>query len=173
MLFQVFLVALVPSFGPFHSGPLPAHDIHLSHTRIVVDGAKLRARIRLFQDDMELVLRRHTRRPDLTVLRRPSLDSAFASYLQAKVALTSAGQQLASRITASGPDPDPTDSPMWVFDVELSSPRPVSALTVRFELMFEQFDDQRNIVIVVREGDAQRRSLYFAPGGSREQTVTF
>lgn len=173
MLFQVLLIAFVPSPGAFHSGPLPAHDVHLSHTRIVVDGTKLRARIRLFQDDMERVLRRHSGRHDLAVLRRPALDSAFASYLQAKVTLTSAGEQLRGRITASGPDPDPTDSPMWVFDVELSAQRPVHSLTVRFDLMFEQFDDQRNIVIVVREGGAQRRSLYFAPGGNREQTVTF
>jgi hypothetical protein len=173
MLLHFLLVAFVPAFGPFHSGPLPTHDIHLSHTRIVVDGTKLRARIRLFQDDLELVLRRHTRRPDLTAAHRPSLDSAFASYLREKVALTSAGERLSSRITASGPDPQPADSPMWVFDVELSAERPISALTLRFELMFEQFDDQRNIVIVVREGGAQRQSLYFAPGGSREQTVTF
>ena len=173
MLFQVLLIAFAPSLGPFHSGPLPVHDIHLSHTRIVVDGAKLRARIRLFQDDMELVLRRHSGRHDLAVTRRPALDSAFSSYLLAKVALTSAGEQLRCRITASGPDPDATDSPMWVFDVELSARRSIDSLTVRFELMFEQFDDQRNIVIVVREKGAQRRSLYFAPGGKREQTVTF
>lgn len=173
MLFHLLLVAFIPSLGPFHSGPLAAHDIHLSHTRMVVDGTKIRATIRLFQDDMELVLRRHTRRPDLTVLRRSALDSAFASYLREKVVLTSAGERLHGRILASEPDPQPADSPMWVFNVELSAQRPIVALTVRFDLMFEQFDDQRNIVIVVREGDAQRRSLYFAPGGSRDQTVTF
>lgn len=173
MLFRVLLLAFIAALDPFRSGPPPAHDIHLSHTRIVVDGTRLRARIRVFQDDMEQVLRRHTGNKELATVQRSALDSAFASYLQAKVALTSAGQRLRGRVTASGPDADPTDSPMWVYEVEFVAPRPVNTLTVRFELMFEQFDDQRNVVIVVREGEAQRRSLYFAPGSSREQSVTF
>ena len=47
MLFRVLLLAFIPAFDQFRSGPLAAHDIRLSHTRIVVDGTSLRARFDL------------------------------------------------------------------------------------------------------------------------------
>lgn len=173
MLFRLILLLFVAALGPARSSGAAAHDIHLSHTRMVIDGASVLARVRVFHDDMELVLRRHSGRPELRITDGSSQDSAFAAYFDAKVSLTSAGERLHPRVIESGPDPDATDSPMWWYLVELKARRPIHALGVKYELMFEQFEDQRNIVSVLKLPGEERRSLYFAAGESREQLVEF
>lgn len=172
-LFRPVLFLLAAAVGPAPSGRAALHDIHLSHTRMVVDGATVQARIRVFHDDLELVLRRHTTRPELSVGDRSSHDSVFAAYFDATVSLTSSGERLRPRVIQSGRDPDATDSPMWWYLVEFRAAKPIQTLAVKFELMFEQFDDQRNIVSIVKMPGEARRSLYFAPGERGEQVVRF
>jgi len=140
---------------------------------MVVDGPTVLARVRVFHDDLEVVLRRHSHRPDLKITDVSSQDSAFAAYFDAKVSLISAGERLHPRVLQSGPDPDASDSPMWWYLVELKASRPIESLAVRYELMFEQFGDQRNIIAILKTPGDQRQSLYFAAGESREQVVKF
>jgi hypothetical protein len=149
------------------------HDIHLTHTRMVVDGSTVVSRVRLFHDDLEAALRRYTGKADLTVTRASPQDSVFGAYFSAKVALTSAGARLTGvRVLQSGPDPDPGDFPMWWYLVELRATAPISVLSVRFSLLFEQFPDQRNILSILKTPD-ERHSLYFASGDEKEQLVRF
>ena len=172
-LFRPVLFLFVAAVGPVPIGRTALHDIHLSHTRMVVDGATVQARIRVFHDDLEMVLRRHTARQELSVRDESSQDSLFAAYLDATVSLTSAGERLRPHVIQSGRDPDATDSPMWWYLVEFRAAKPIQTLAVKYELMFEVFDDQRNIVSVVKMPGEARRSLYFAPGERGEQVVRF
>lgn len=172
-LFRPLLFLSAMAVGPAPTGRAALHDIHLSHTRMVVDGATVQARIRVFRDDLETVLRRHSTRQELSIRDGSSQDSLFAAYFDATVALTSAGERLRARVIQSGRDPDATDSPMWWYLVELRAASPIHTLAVRYELMFEQFDDQRNIVSILKMPGEARRSLYFAPGERGEQVVKF
>jgi hypothetical protein len=140
---------------------------------MVVDGSTVLARVRVFHDDLEVVLRRHGNRPDLSITDGSSHDSAFAAYFDAKVSLISAGERLHPRVLQSGPDPDASDSPMWWYLIELKAAKPIEQLTVRYELMFEQFGDQRNIIAILKTPGEKRQSLYFAAGETREQVVKF
>jgi hypothetical protein len=167
------LVVLFAGLAPVATPPAVAHDVHLSHTRMVVDGATVLARVRVFHDDLELVLQRHGSRPDLRITNGASQDSAFAAYFDARVSLTSAGERLRGRVLQSGPDPDASDSPMWWYLIELKAAKPIESLAVRYELMFEQFGDQRNIVAILKMPGEKRQSLYFAAGEEREQVVKF
>jgi hypothetical protein len=171
-LFRSLLV-LFAGFAPTGPRPATAHDIHLSHTRMVVDGSTVLARVRVFHDDLEIVLRRQGNRPDLRITDGSSHDSAFAAYFDSKVSLKSAGERLHSRVLQSGPDSDASDSPMWWYLVELKASKPIQSLAVRYALMFEQFSDQRNIIAILKTPGDKRRSLYFAAGEDREQVVTF
>lgn len=171
-LFQSLLV-LFAGLAPATPQPVVSHDVHLSHTRMVVDGATVLARVRVFHDDLEVVLRRHGNRPDLRISSGASQDSAFAAYFDAKVSLRSAGERLVPKVLQSGPDPDASDSPMWWYLVELKASKPIESLAVRYGLMFEQFTDQRNIVAILKMPGEKRQSLYFAAGDEREQVVKF
>lgn len=167
------LVVLLAGLTPVAHGTSARHDIHLSHTRMVVDGATVLARVRVFHDDLELVLRRHVARPELRITDGAAQDSAFAAYFDARVSLTSSGERLRPRVLHSGPDPDATDSPMWWYLVELKASKPIESLVMRYDLMFEQFTDQRNIVAILKLPGEKRQSLYFAAGEEREQVVKF
>jgi hypothetical protein len=153
-----------------HGGP--GHDIHLTHTRVVVDGASVQCRIRLFQDDLQLALQRYANRPDLRVTETTPHDSIFGAYFGAKTVLRADGVVLRGRVVRSGRDADAVEFPMWWYIVELRAESPVRTLGVRYDLLFEQFRDQRNILTVVKEPD-ERHSLYFAESQRDEQIVKF
>lgn len=172
MVSRPFLLALSLAGPLSYAGTRFAHDIHLSHTRMVVEGATITARVRVFHDDLEAALRRHSGRAELMVRDGSSQDSIFIAYLESRVTLHSGGVRLKPRVLQSGPDPDAVDSPMWWYVVEFKAPRPIAELTLRHELMFELFGDQRNIVALVHMPHQARYSMYFAAGESRAQTVT-
>ena len=151
----------------------PVHDIHLSHTRMVVNGSTIAARVRVFHDDTEVVLQRFAGRPDLRVADHASQDSLFERYLNDRVVLAANGQRLRARVVASGRDPDAADPVMWWYDVQYRAAQPVHSLALRQHLMFEQFRDQRNILTVIAMPSEERFSLYFAPTDLKEQILTF
>ncbi|MGQ0650384.1 MAG: DUF6702 family protein [Gemmatimonadaceae bacterium] len=168
-LFLLFVALLGAS-------PPPAaarHDVHLSHTRMVVDGTTIICRVRVFHDDMETVLRRFTRVADLRIVDGASQDSAFQRYFASKVVMSSGGERLQPRVIQSGRDPESSDSPMWWYLVQYRASTPVQSVAIKHELMFEQFPDQRNIMTVLKMPREERYSLYFAPGESREQVLKF
>lgn len=147
-----------------------AHDVHVSHMRVVVEGRSVVAQVRLFHDDLEAALRTHARAPQLA-LSSAAGDSAFARYFGEKVGITADGARLAARLVAARDERDAGGSPMRVYWVELPAARPVRALAIRDALLFERFRDQQNLAVVVRMPGARRTSLFFAAGDETPQRV--
>ena len=151
----------------------PVHDLHLSHTRMVVDGATITARLRLFHDDTENSLRRFARRPALRISDQAGQDSVFERYYNDRVQLSVNGVRVRARVVASGRDPDAADPVMWWYEVKYRTAQPVRSIALRQHLMFEMFEDQRNILTVIKMPSNERFSLYFAPSDTKEQVLTF
>lgn len=151
----------------------PRHAVHLSHTRLVVEGAVVTGRIRLFHDDTEAALQRFTGRADLRVTTTDAQRAAFQRYIDSTLTVTAGGTRLRARVVDAGPDPDVSTAPMWWYALEYRARRPVKGLAIRHVLMFDQFDNQRNIVTVLTRPGDRRFSLYFAAGDTREQVLTF
>lgn len=149
------------------------HEVHLSHTRLVVEGRVVTGRIRLFHDDTEAVLQRFTGRADLRVTSTESQREAFQRYIDSTITVTAGGTRLRPRVVDAGPDPDVSTAPMWWYALEYQAPRAVKGLAIRHVLMFEQFNNQRNILTVLTRPGDRRFSLYFAAGDTREQVLTF
>ena len=158
------LLALVAARGA------SAHDVHVSHTRAVVEGRTVVLNVRLFADDLEATLRRASGNAALR-LDTPAADSAFARYLARQVTVTADGAPLAPRVTQAGTANDATGVPMRWYLVELAAPRPVQALAIRNALLFDTFRDQQNIVAVMRMPGERRTTLFFASGDEKAQTV--
>lgn len=151
----------------------PRHEIHLSHTRLVVEGTTVVGRIRLFHDDTEAVLQRLTGRADLRVTAANPQLEAFQRYIDSTMTLVAGGTRLRPRVVDAGPDPDVSTAPMWWYALEYRAPRAVQGLAIRHVLMFEQFANQRNILTVLTRPGDRRFSLYFAAGDTVQQVLTF
>ena len=142
-----------------------AHDVHLTYSRMVVDGASVTCRVRLFKDDLDKALQ--SSGPAATT------DSLFAAYFNAHVTMSSDGRRLSGRVVQSGRDPDVTDQEMWWFQIEASAARPITTLTLRIALFFELYKDQKNLVTLLKMPGEERRSLLFAGGDTAEQVITW
>jgi len=148
-----------------------SHDMHLTYSRVVVNGTSIVARVRVFQDDLELALRQTSKQPELVVKATPVVDSLFASVWQRTTRITADGVSLQGRVLKSGAEGGDTDARMWWYEVQLTAPKPVRELSMHIGLFFEQFRDQRNIVSVIRMPDGARTSLYFAAGDTKDVVV--
>ena len=151
----------------------PRHEVHLSHTRLVVDGRVVSGRIRLFHDDTEAVLQRFTGRADLRVTASNAQREAFQRYIDSTLVVTAGGTRLRPRVVDAGPDPDVSTAPMWWYALEYRAPSAVKGLAIRHVLMFEQFANQRNILTVLTRPGDRRFSLYFAAGDTTQQVLAF
>jgi hypothetical protein len=153
----------------------PLHDAHLTYSRVVVDGATVIWRVRLFRDDLEKALQAYARNATVRV-GSPAADSVFAAYFNAQVPISANGRKLSGRVLQSGRDPEVVDQEMWSFLLDLS-PAPtspaVTTISVRVGLLFEHFADQRNIVTVLKMPGEKRSSLYFVRDDVKEQRLDF
>jgi hypothetical protein len=147
-----------------------AHDVHLTHTRMIVDGSRVICRIRFFRDDLERALHAEPGAP-VTLPAGAALDSLVARYVATRFVVTADGKRLAGRLTGSGEEHDTGGQPMRWIVLELDAERPVTRLVLRDALLFETFSDQQNVVSALRTSDDKRQSLYFIAGKAAEQQV--
>jgi hypothetical protein len=149
-----------------------AHDVHMTYSRVVIDGTSVRWRVRLFHDDLEKALQAFASEPALR-LTSPRADSIFTVYFTARVPLTVNGARVTGRVVQSGRDPEVTDQDMWSYLVDFSARAPVTALSTRVGLLFEHFTDQRNIVTLIKMPGELRSSMYFVRDDAKEQKAVW
>jgi hypothetical protein len=145
------------------------HDLHLSQTRLVVDGTTVALRIRVFEDDLGLALTRAAGSKTPVVIS----DSLVGRYLASHVAVRANGQLLTATVGGVGEESDAQNQRVrWVL-FTYRADRPITALALRVAPFFELYDDQQNIVTAVRGASGPRRSLLFTTGEAGEQVVRF
>jgi hypothetical protein len=154
--------------------PATRHDQHVSHTRLVVEGATVGARMRLFRDDLEKGLAHRHRLDAFDAVKDPRLDSLFATYVDERFLLEADGTLLRATVASSGVELDTQqDQQMVWFVLEFTAVKPVKRLALRNVVLQEQFGDQQNIVQVMHLPDEARQTLYFAPGDATAQELAF
>ncbi len=147
-----------------------AHDVHVSHLRLVVEARTVAAQVRLFHDDLQDAVRRAAGQPALT-LSSAAGDSAFVRYFAGSVSVVADGARLVPRLLQARDERDAAGVTMRVYTVEMAAARPVRRLALRDALLFEHFRDQQNLAVVLRMPGERRTSLFFAAGDGRAQTV--
>ncbi len=157
-------VVLVAAAAPVRLAA-PPHDLHITNTRMVIEGAVVVARVRMFRDDLQKALKR-------PVTDSAASKAAVAAYMAQYFIITVEGARLTGEVLDSGGDLD-GDQPIWWVLVQWKAPRPVKTLGVRVHLMFDAFNDQQNTVLVARNPGDERRGLYFQAGDRAEQVLRF
>jgi hypothetical protein len=145
----------------------PPHDLHATYGNLGVEGAVAILQVRIFQNDLEEALRRFHGREDLRLDVTPEVDALFLSYLARKFILEVGGNPLEGRIVGSGDDALDRE-PVWWYQVRYTAPEPIRSARITNTLLFDIFDDQSNVLRVVRFPEETRRAYYFAPG---EETI--
>ncbi|MFA6165683.1 MAG: DUF6702 family protein [Gemmatimonadaceae bacterium] len=145
--------------------PAPPHNLHLTHTRMVIEGNAVVARVRMFRDDLDKALKRK-------VSDDAASKAAVAAYMAQNFMVSADGTRLAGEVLDSGADMDGDQAIWWVL-VQWKAAKPVQTIGVKVHLMFESFNDQQNTVLVARQPGDERRGLYFQAGDLKEQVLKF
>ena len=147
-------------------GELP-HDLHASYGNLGVEENTAILQLRVFKDDLEEALVRFDGRESLLLEVTPEFDALFLRYFSEHFVLEVGGEDLKGRIVGSGYD-ELDREPVWWYQVAFDAPAPIQAARVTNTLLFGLFDDQNNILRVVRFPDETRKAYYFTRG---EETV--
>jgi hypothetical protein len=147
--------------------------VHVSHTRLVVEGATVAAQVRLFRDDVEKTFAARAGTPTFDVAGVPKRDSLLGAYLDERFVLEGDGVRLRGHVEGSGLETDrDRQEVVWVL-VDFPSAKPVRSIRLRNVIFHETWGDQQNIVQVLHLPDESRRTLYFAPGDGKAQELAF
>lgn len=173
LLLLAGLLALAPlpggGAGRGASPPLP-HDLHLTSANAAVEGEFVLLRIRFFKDDLEAALGAHVGATVLALTENADVDRVFLAYLEEHLAIRVDGESLAPAILAKGEDVLDRE-PVWWYALEYRAAAPVTRLTMRNTLLFELFDDQRNVVKFVHFPEESQQTFAFAPDEAEHEVV--
>jgi len=161
----LMLGAAPPRAAPVAPTPAARHNTHIAHTRMVVEGTMVVARIRMFRDDLQKALKR-------PVSDEPAAQAALRAYINGSFGVTADGARLTAELADSGGDTE-GEQPIWWVLVQWKAARPVRTIGLKVHLLFDTFSDQQNVVVLNKQPGDERRSLYFQPGDRTEQVIKF
>ncbi|MFN3394856.1 MAG: DUF6702 family protein, partial [Candidatus Thermochlorobacter sp.] len=144
--------------------PCPVHNFHVSYTKIAVEQNIAVMNVRFFIDDLELALQRRFNLTDFKLSATPLCDSLYLSYFNQHFELHNNGSVIRPTLLSSGIDKD-----MWWYQLQFSSPQPMQHLSIKNTLLFDVFDDQKNIVQIMHFPSEKLESFYFIHGAERYQ----
>lgn len=141
------------------------HNKHFSHARVVQDGTAIVARVRMFKDDLEKVLRRK-------LADDAASKAAVSEYVVRQLGVSADNVPLRGEVVDHGSDAEGDQSVWWVL-VQWTAKSPPKKIAFRDHLLFDLFDDQQNLLILSRMPGDERRTLYFQAGDKSEQAVSW
>lgn len=145
---------------------LVAHDFHVSYGRMAIEDNVVAIQLRVFQDDFLKGLEGEGVPAGFKLATSPSSDSTSLAYISRRLHVVAAGDTLSARVSASGEDLS-GQQPMWWFLLEYAAASTIESVTVGNTLLFETFDDQKNIVQMQHFPSEKTWSLYFAGDSDR------
>lgn len=142
--------------------PLP-HDLHITSGNTAVEGNLIITRIRFFKDDLESALRLNGAAADFVLSEDLVTDSVFMAYFGERYVVWVDGERLSPTLIARGED-ELDREPIWWYAVQYETPGAVPVFRVRNTLLFDLYDDQRNIMKFVHFPDETQRTYSFGEG---------
>ncbi len=140
----------------------PSHPFRLSIADVSVTGSQLEVRVRFFWDDLEFAIKEHTSDMEFRLEETADVDMAIERYVNEMLTIDAGGATLRGRVAARGiQDARNPDEVMWWYALEYPLDRSVERVHVQNRLLFNLFEDQRNLVhLTTRSG--RERTYYFS-----------
>jgi hypothetical protein len=132
---------------------------------MVLEGDVAILNVRIFTDDLENALGRFHDVPGLRMRPDPVIDSLFTSYFNEMFTLTIGDSVVPGVIVESGEQDD-----MWWYLVLFQGWKPINEIAFRTELLYDIFDDQRNIMRILHTATDEYQ-MYYSVAGAPETHV--
>jgi len=144
------------------NGPDTLHPFRLTVTDAGVFHSALEARIRFFWDDLQLAVMEHTSNMEFELAETEEVDAIIEAYINEMLVLEAGDSVVQGKVTARGiEDAIRIDEVMWWYRLEYALPPAVERIEIRNRLLFNMFEDQRNLVnLKTRSG--RERTYYFS-----------
>ncbi len=144
------------------SGPDSVHPFRLTVTDAGVFQSAIEARIRFFWDDLQIAVMEHASDMEFVLAETEEVDAIVEAYINEMLVMEAAEAVIQGKVTARGvEDAVRIDEVMWWYQLEYTLPEGVERVGIRNRLLFNVFEDQRNIVnLKTRSG--RERTYYFS-----------
>lgn len=151
------------------------HPLHLSTAQLVIEEKALYLRIRMFKDDLEAALAAREGLAAFELTPTAAADSLFLSYLDSALALEAGGRTLQASVLSSGEDLEAGqgDARVWWYLLEYPVEAVAASISIRNSVLYDRFDDQRNVVRVLHSASGRQKTLYFAAPDAEPVIVQF
>ena len=167
-----YALALSLSAGLLVGGgirPLPAptvedaiHNVRLSMATLESGAGSLELEVRFFWDDLQIAVMERTSDMEFRLAETAEVDGVIQEYINEMLVLEAGGERLQGQIVARGIlDASRPDEVMWWYRLEYPVDAAPDRLYVRNRLLFNMFEDQRNIVHVTTNS-GKERAYYFS-----------
>lgn len=161
---------------PSIASPLPfgggAHEFHLSQCMINydADASSLQITLHIFIDDLELALQEQGVEKQFVGTERETetADKYIERYLQQRLRLLV--NQNSVTCTYLGKEVSDDLSAVWCY-LEVSDITQLGALDVRYNLLMEIFDDQKNIINI--KGPEEKQAYFLFVRGKSQEHIQF
>jgi len=140
----------------------PPHPFRLSIADVALTGSRLEVRVRFFWDDLEFAIREHAADMEFRLEETADVDLAIERYVNEMLIIDAGGATLRGRVVARGiQDARNPDEVMWWYALEYPLDPSVERIHVQNRLLFNMFEDQRNLLhLTTRSG--RERNYYFS-----------
>jgi len=158
---------------PAGSRPADVHEVHVSVSRVAVEGREIFWRIRGFADDLEIAVQRHAGDSTFRFESGPSAraDSLMFAYLTTRIVLEADNLRLTAQLVGSGTEADESGEAVRWYVLSFTAAAPPASLRMRHRVLFEVYRDQQNLVTLLHTATERRWPLYFTAGTDVPQTV--
>ncbi len=153
----------------FSGASAPPHPFRLSVADVGVTGSVLDVRIRFFWDDLQLAVMESTSDMEFVLAETDEVDAVVEQYINDMLRIEAGSTVLQGTVLERGiRNARSPDEVMWWYRLEYPLDPTVDRIHVRNRVLFNMFEDQRNLVhIKTRTG--RERTYYF---GWDEDNVT-
>ncbi len=138
-----------------------AHPFRLSVADVVVSGTAMDVRVRFFWDDLQFAVMESTSDMNFRLLETEEVDAVVTGYIGEALLMEAGGATVPGVLVERGVEASPRlDETMWWYRLSYRLPKGAERLRIRNRLLFNAFEDQRNLVhLKTRSG--KERTYYF------------
>ena len=158
LIFTFFLSLMAANNPPSHAHEV-VHKFHVSYGRLAIDVQQVMCQIKFFTNDLEDALAATDKNELYKIDASAKTDSLFTVYFNSHFVLTADSVKLTATINSSGEEGD-----MWWYVLSFDAPQPVKVLKIKNDLLFDLFEDQKNIFKVMHFPEEKPESFYFVDG---------
>ena len=158
---RLCVAGLVAAATAAPTTPGPSHPFRLSVADMRVADAALEVRVRFFWDDLQFAVMESRSDMDFELSETPEVDGIVEDYINETLVFRAGGAPLIGTVVERGVEEAARlDEVMWWYRLRYALPTATERLHIRNRLLFNMFEDQRNLVnLTTRSG--RGRTYYF------------